>query len=297
MGQKYLSNSELLFELNRSKKTFCSFNDKELFGNYDYIVDSLSEINDETIEQAKLDRVKRIKANMVRNMVIACTHNYSDAKKAVKTVDVPVTDTDVVFRVMTFEHIPDRIIQKATRTHERDYYEKVNFPPFKHYVLESSGTLDFIEVGRSHWKGSIEQGEFSTEHGRITPKLAMMFMKLVDRYSKKPNWNGYSYLDEMQANALLQLTAASLKFNEAKSDNPFAYFTTVVTRSFTGTLNAEKRHREIRDEIIMQQGLAPSTSKQVDTELAYSKARDEAINEGTDVNETIIRNQEEGLEE
>ena len=51
-----------------------------------------------------------------------------------------------------------------------------------------------------------------------------MYIKLVERYSQRSNWRGYTYIDEMRGQALLQLTQIGLQFNEAKSDNPFAYY-------------------------------------------------------------------------
>ena len=54
-------------------------------------------------------------------------------------------------------------------------------------------------------------------------------MLMVNRYSAKANWRNYTYLDEMKSIAIMQLLLGVLKFNEAKSDNPFAYLTTAIT--------------------------------------------------------------------
>jgi hypothetical protein len=63
----------------------------------------------------------------------------------------------------------------------------------------------------------------------------------------KGNWRNYTYIDEMRSDALLHLSVIGLKFDESKSQNPFAYFTAAVNNSFTRILNLEKRNQNIRD--------------------------------------------------
>ena len=77
---------------------------------------------------------------------------------------------------------------------------KVNFPPYKHYVLDGR---KFREVAISHHN---KNKEFDLQAGKITAKLANMYIKLVERYSQRSNWRGYTYIDEMRGQALLQLT-------------------------------------------------------------------------------------------
>jgi hypothetical protein len=93
-------------------------------------------------------------------------------------------------------------------------------------------------------------------------------MMLCEKYSMKFNWRGYTYRDEMEASAILQLTYVGLRFNEAKSANPFAYYTAAITNSFRRVLNIEKRSQNIRDDILEVNGLSPSFSRQMkDTKL------------------------------
>ena len=62
--------------------------------------------------------------------------------------------------------------------------------------------------------------------------LEQCFLKLVERYSHRANWRGYTYVDEMRGQALVQLAQIGLQFDESKSDNPFAYYTAAVNNSF-----------------------------------------------------------------
>ena len=137
---------------------------------------------------------------------------------------------------------------------------RVNFPPFEQYRLDED-KKPYL-VGRSHWKGDLETGEFSKDHGNMTRKLAMMFMKLCERYATRSNWRGYTYNEEMRGQALLQLSQIGLQFDESKSQNPFAYYTAAITNSFTRILNIEKKNQNIRDDILEMNGLNPSWTRQ-----------------------------------
>ena len=89
-------------------------------------------------------------------------------------------------------------------------------------------------------------------------------MKLVDRYGHRGNWRGYTYLEEMKSQALLQLSQVGLQFDESRSDtpNPFAYYTQTITNSFMRILNIEKKNQNIRDDILEMNNLSPSYSRQ-----------------------------------
>jgi hypothetical protein len=117
-------------------------------------------------------------------------------------------------------------------------------------------------VGKSHWRGDLVTGHFSRDHGKMTPKLAHMFIKLCERYATRSNWRGYTYNDEMRSQALLQLSQIGLQFDESKSQNPFAYYTAAITNSFTRVLNIEKRNQNLRDDILEMNNLTPSYTRQ-----------------------------------
>ncbi len=84
--------------------------------------------------------------------------------------------TDVVFRVMTFDHIPLAPGRKKTLKNTADSHDKVNFPPFQHWKFDDNDEL--VCVGKSHWTGGMQNGQFSKDHGQATRTLAMMWMKL-----------------------------------------------------------------------------------------------------------------------
>ena len=143
---------------------------------------------------------------------------------------------------------------------------RAGFPPFFHYRIDEN-KQPYI-VGKSHWKGDLETGQFCKDHGRVTNELANMFLKITERYSSRGNWRGYTYVDEMRGQALVQLSQVGLQFNELKSQNPFSYFSAILGNSFTRVLNNEKKMQNIRDDILEENGLEPSWTRQ----LAYDTA-------------------------
>lgn len=116
----------------------------------------------------------------------------------------------------------------------------------------------------------------------MTPRLVNMLQKLVERYSQKSNWRGYTYIDDMRSEAVLSLLQGALKFNPQKSQNPFGYLTQIVTHSFLTTLEKEKRVRNIRDTLIEEDtNRDPSNTRQVENEEEGLKKREELFQQFT----------------
>ena len=245
----------MLAEIHKSKSSYCVFAKPE-YHQYDIIVASVDKINIRTIAEAKRNRAKRIG-----------DLDYQTRKKAgekVKIADCEVdykkiAKTDVIFRVMTFDHIPLNNTRKKNPKSLADHRDKVNFPPFQHWKFNENNELEC--VGKSHWKGTLAKGKFDKDAGQITNNLARMMLKLCERYATRGNVRGYTYNDEMKGQAILQLTQIGLQFDESKSDNPFAYFTAAVTNSFVRVINIEKRNQNIRDDILEINGMNPSYSR------------------------------------
>lgn len=254
---KYLTNKDLLKEIHLSKNTYCSYSKPE-YSDYDLILPNLEKLNVRTIAEAKRNKAVKLskeaheKAQAANTKKISAKDYEVDYKK--------VSKGDVVFRIMTFEHVPLAPGRKKTLKNTADSHEKVNFPPFQHWKYDENDNL--ICVGKSHWKGGIKTGKFSKDHGQITDNLARMFLKLCERYATRGNVRGYTYNDEMRGQAILQLTQIGLQFDESKSDNPFAYYTAAVTNSFVRIINIEKRNQNIRDDILEMNGMNPSWTRQ-----------------------------------
>lgn len=268
----YLNNRDILKEIHLSKNSYCVFLDPVKDHQYDIILPSLSKINIRSVAEARRNRADRIKRE---------TGVVVDPKK--------IPNTDLVFRVTCWEHIPmapkkipksklkkqkiEDILEFEEQEPRNDaldellddvvldtHHMRLNFPPFYHYRI--TDTKVPYQVGKSHWIGDFEKGHFSKDHGTMTRTLATMYLKLCDRYATRSNWRGYTYNSEMRGQALLQLSQIGLQFDESRSQNPFAYYTAAITNSFTRILNLEKKNQNIRDDLLEMNGLDPSWTRQ-----------------------------------
>jgi len=301
--KNYLNNKDILKEIHSSKNSYCQFETLDDH-QYDFIVDYEDNNNlersleytskPETIQKAKENRAARLSQVVGPDGVKIKTEKIDP--ETIKT-------TDLVFRVMTWDHIPVAPKQPRKNSKPKSAKEifdfeptedilfedledkglakemgldnmvhvRLNFPPFQHFKIDDKNSL--VCVGKSHWKDDLKTGEFSKEHGQITNKLANMYLKLCEKYSLRFNWRGYTYVDEMRGAAILQLTYVGLRFNEAKSQNPFAYYTAAITNSFCRVLNTEKRVQNIRDDILESNGLNPSFTRQHSLDSEREKRR------------------------
>lgn len=241
----YITKKELLAEIHKCKMSYCSFLEPE-HCEYDVILQSMDELTPELIAETV-------------------------TKKG-------ASDRLPTFRVMTYDHIPKEADKKKRSRVGNTDHAVTNFAPFKHFVIESGVPK---EVLRSHWTGGFENGYFSTDHGRISNKLGMMFLKLVENYARIGKFRSYTYLEEMKGNALQHLVSIALKFDESKSDNPFGFYSISIKHCFVRVLNIEKRAQEIRDDLLIAYGAAPSMTRQIEHELSnrpeYKKPDDSKL--------------------
>ena len=275
----YLNNKDILAEIARSKNTFCSYTDPE-YAKYDIILPSKDKVNIRTIAEAKRNKAKRLQQEAFEE---AKAQNKR-VKLAEFAIDYKKIDKyDLIFRIMTFDHIPEEPGRKKNPKTVADTKVKLNFPPFQHYKFNDKDEL--VCIGKSHWEGGMENGYFNKSHGQATNKLAMMWMKLCDRYATRGNVRGYTYNDEMRGQAILQLSQIGLQFDESKSNNPFAYYTAAVTNSFVRVINIEKRNQNIRDDILEMNNMNPSYTRQAQGEWERSKERHGEVTTPTTLSE------------
>jgi hypothetical protein len=284
MKHNYLNNKDILKEIHKSKNTYCWFLTPS-DADYDMIITDGRKITKKDITQAKKNRAERL-GKLAYEAAVAQGIKCKPDDHAIKPSKIE--ESDVVFRMMTWEHVPMQEVVKAAKKRgakaevvededlvDTEYDEeepekptkfvKVNFPPFQHVKIarDEEDNMVMVVVGISHWKGDPATGHYSREHGAMTNKLAHMFMKLCERYATRSNWRGYTYNDEMRSQALLQLSQIGLQFDESKSQNPFAYYTAAITNSFTRVLNIEKRNQNLRDDILQMNNLNPSYTRQM----------------------------------
>ncbi len=168
---KYLNNRDLLAQIHASKNTYCSYVAPE-DAQYDLIVPNLKKVNASAVAQARKPRPRDSHRKHGRKP------KRQDLK--IKLVDYTVSPrkiekTDLVFRVMMFDHVPMDDQRKKNPKTTADHHSKVNFPPFQHYRFDQKDKLVCWQITLG---GGMDNGHFSVDHGKMTNQLAMMYMKL-----------------------------------------------------------------------------------------------------------------------
>lgn len=98
----------------------------------------------------------------------------------------------------------------------------------------------------------------SKQEGKITQELGRMFLLIAEKFSMHKSFYRYSFREDMVSEAALNLCLNGLKFDDTMYSNPFSYYTTAVYRSFLQFLSVEKKHRNIRDKLLLEYGSNPS---------------------------------------
>ena len=173
--QFYLTNKDLLREIHKSKMSYC-WTKNEDFAHYDIIVEDIKDLKKKAIlAEAKQNRASRLQKQAHEAEVARWEQGLTGKKTKPRVADFAVDvksikDSDVVVRVMTFEHVPEENRKNKPKT-EADHHAKCNFPPFKHYAKNDKV---WEEVARSHWEGGVNNGHFNVSHGKTSDNLARM---------------------------------------------------------------------------------------------------------------------------
>lgn len=111
--------------------------------------------------------------------------------------------------------------------------------PKKHYVRNKDLLPEIIDC---------------RERGVVSDKLGRMLLLIVENYARKYNWVNYTFRDDMKGHAMVHLSNAALKFDPARSNNPFAYYTQVAKNAFIQIIKQERKQRDIKDLHITEDG-------------------------------------------
>ena len=163
----YLNNRDILKQIHLSKNTYCSFLDPVTDHQYDIILPAVSKINQRTVAEARRNRAARLTRE---------TGEDVNEKK--------IANTDLVFRIMTWEHIPmapKKPPKAATKKKKIEdilgwdelpsedpladlvdepmldpVHVRVNFPPFQHYRITDHRDSKYPGIQSSNLFGVIE---------------------------------------------------------------------------------------------------------------------------------------------
>ena len=102
----------------------------------------------------------------------------------------------------------------------------------------------------------VEKYNASEDEKPIVPNyVALGFQQIAEGLSRKPNFIGYSYRDEMVMDAIENCLKAIRNYNieaatRSGKPNAFAYFTQICYYAFLRRIAKEKKQKEIKDELI-----------------------------------------------
>lgn len=81
---------------------------------------------------------------------------------------------------------------------------------------------------------------------RVPDYVGQCIIAICTKLSTKPNFIGYSFRDEMIADAIENCIASVDGFDPAKSTNPFAYFTQIAWNALIRRISKEKKQQYIK---------------------------------------------------
>ncbi len=101
MKHNYLNNKDILKEIHKSKTTYCTFTDAQ-YADYDMILPDFKSLNKKNILQGRKNRAERL-AKLALEEAVAKGEKRKLEEFEIKYTKIP--ETDVIFRVMSWEHI------------------------------------------------------------------------------------------------------------------------------------------------------------------------------------------------
>jgi len=86
------------------------------------------------------------------------------------------------------------------------------------------------------------------ESGIQSEELGRMLLLLGKRYSDRGSFAGYTWKDDMVAEAVLTCLRYMHNFDiNIEKPNPFAYFSRIIHNSFLNYISKQKKHSKIKD--------------------------------------------------
>lgn len=125
-----------------------------------------------------------------------------------------------------------------------------------HYVDNALLYETFVD-----WYAAIEAAE---SEGREPPEMPAYVTEAIlaipRRLATKGNFSGYSYKEDMIADAIENSIRYVRNFNPAKSKNPFSYFTQISYYAFLRRIGLEKKQAYIKHKTILNSDIYNSST-------------------------------------
>ena len=116
-----------------------------------------------------------------------------------------------------------------------------------HYI-DNKKFLDELSVYKEQLRNAEASGK---PKPRVPYYIGKCFMDIAKHLAYRPNFNGYSYKDEMISDGIENCLKVVDNFDPEKSENPFAYFTQIIYYAFIRRIQIEKKQTYIKGKMIM----------------------------------------------
>ena len=100
---------------------------------------------------------------------------------------------------------------------------------------------EFLEAILEYKKLCGEAEQKGREVPRPSDYIGRCIVSIAEGVASRPNFSGYTYLDEMKSDGILNAIKALRNFDPEKSKNPHAYFTQIVWYAFLQRIEREKK--------------------------------------------------------
>lgn len=100
---------------------------------------------------------------------------------------------------------------------------------------------------------------------KIPDYLGLCFIKIAENLIRKPNFNGYTFKEELVLDAIENCVRACHKFDPEISSNPFAYFTQITWYAFLRRIASEKKQLYVKYKITEKNDIIDASLLENDT--------------------------------
>jgi hypothetical protein len=134
----------------------------------------------------------------------------------------------------------------------------------------------------------ITEIKLSKENNKLTDKLTKMIILLVDKYASSSRFYVTTHFkDDMKNFAIQTMVEKWSKFDcDRENPNPFSYYTSIIKNAFYQYQNAEKKEKDIKNDLLIELNKSPSYSYMVAHEEAMRTEHDSY--EGTNIEGDVI---------
>lgn len=122
-----------------------------------------------------------------------------------------------------------------------------NTPTPKTHYVDNRLFYDALVERREQVRLATEAGE---ELPRISEYIGQCIKHIAEKFSNHRWFNGYSYKEELVADAILVCVEKIDLFDPEISKNPFAYYTQTCYRAFQKRLKTERKQDRVKKAIV-----------------------------------------------